>query len=240
MPNQRVHLIISGLDEVRGVLDASVLGQGLACREDSAARNPLGPLIAEERSLVAQPVHGACLSEQLVEGVAVWLRHSGPNLGSTLRECTVRTPNTYAFDGATDRVEQDLRHLQRVGLANVLTVNDSVADEFEVGRECRGDLVGQSSQGVEHLSGRIERGNQSACSRIAANGLHQAFELVGRSPGDRRGTLQEALKFRWGASGPFLGVYKEVADRHKRRHVVEVVHVELVLEVFPAPVQVRR
>src|SRR3712207_9022669 len=35
------------------------------------------------------------------------------------------------------------------------------------------------------------------------------------------------------SSGPLLRVHEKVANRQQRRHVVEVVQVDLVLEVFP-------
>src|SRR5215212_224128 len=208
MLNQGAHLIVCGLDELRGVLDVSVISQGLAGREDSAAGYPLGPQIAEEPPLVAQPVRATRLGEQLVEGVTMRLRYGGPGFGGALRERVVRVPNIYVFHGAADRVEQDLRHLWRVWLPNILAVDRTVADEFEVGGERRADLAGQLAQRCEHVASLlIGRGDQRACPGLGLNGPCQAFELISSSSGDGCGALQEAQILCGRASGPFLSVY---------------------------------
>ena len=157
--DQRAHLVVSGLDEVGGIRNASVLGQGLASREDSAAREPLGPKIAEEPPLVAQPVHGTRFGEKLVEGATMGLRHAVPRLSGAPREHVSRRSNVYPFHGAANRAEQNLRHLQYVGLADVLAVDGTVADESEVGRERRADFTGQFAQGRENVAGRIGGGD---------------------------------------------------------------------------------
>jgi hypothetical protein len=165
------------------------------------------------------------------------LRYGGPGFGGALRKRVVCVPNIYVFHGAADRVEQDLRHLQRVGLADILAVDRTVADEFEVGGERCAYLAGQLAQRCEHVVGLlIGRGDQGTRPGVGPNGLRQAIELVSSSPGDGCGALQEAQKLCGRVSGPFLRVHEKVPNRQHRRHVVEVVQVDLVLEVFPASI----
>ena len=111
--------------------------------------------IAEEPPLVAQPVHGTRFGEKLVEGATMGLRHAVPRLSGAPREHVSRRSNVYPFHGAANRAEQNLRHLQYVGLADVLAVDGTVADESEVGRERRADFTGQFAQGRENVAGRI-------------------------------------------------------------------------------------
>src|SRR3712207_5060779 len=101
--DQRAHLVVSGLDEVGGIRNASVLGQGLASREDSAAREPLGPKIAEEPPLVAQPVHGTRFGEKLVEGATMGLRHAVPRLSGAPREHATSSTAAYPPDSPYGR-----------------------------------------------------------------------------------------------------------------------------------------
>ena len=140
-----------------GAIDSTGRYEPPARLEDRPARDAGRPGLAEDAALVAQRVCQARLVEQLViartRGVRDVVADSSDEVGRRAdrrRGAAKCTPHP-------DRREQRARLFERVGLADAVSVEQSVADRLEISRDGAAGSPRKGAQIGEHVFRIVSR-----------------------------------------------------------------------------------
>ena len=135
---QRAHLVQAGVQHVLGLVDAARGSEPPAGTERRPAHDPRRPNVAVHTALVAQPVQGPRLREQLVEALLVLRRDFRADIRD--QGLDVRLVGAGRRRPA-DRTKQLVRHLERRRFGDVEAVEEAVADQVEIGGHGRTGLA---------------------------------------------------------------------------------------------------